>query len=252
MGVQSEYAKHLETLGLNNDAAFLKRCFSTSMQVYQNRLKAIGFTKGDRVLDVGAGFGQWAIALASMNKHVMCCDIAQHRIDFINRYTDEQKIGNIEARVASLPSLPYLDGIFDNIFCYGVLFCTPWKESLQELFRLLRQGGRLYVTMNGLGYSLSCWKNPRHTTADYDPRVTAWKALRDTLAYEQDGTPPERQLIVERKVLMAFAEEIGFSVIAMQGEGLINIGNVTPAPKPFFPEEFQGFDCCYEALLEKK
>ena len=54
----------------DNDADFFKRVWNTNIEIYSNRLKAIGFENQEKVLDAGFGMGQWIIALSELNTNV--------------------------------------------------------------------------------------------------------------------------------------------------------------------------------------
>ncbi|MCK5427426.1 MAG: methyltransferase domain-containing protein, partial [Thermodesulfovibrionia bacterium] len=53
-------------------------------------------------------------------------------------------MGNSQVRVAGSESIPYDDRAFDVVISNGVLNLSPFKEkSFQEIYRVLRPGGRL-------------------------------------------------------------------------------------------------------------
>ena len=47
------------------------------------------------------------------------------------------------------------------------LLLHAWK-SLAELARVLRPGGRIYLSANGVGWYLFLWEEEHNKTADYD------------------------------------------------------------------------------------
>lgn len=161
---------------------------------------------------------------------------------------------NIGAKAlnGSIHELPLPDESFDGVFCYGTIFCTPWKESLAEMTRVLRPGGRLYFTANDLGYILNMWLNRPNRQADFDPREAAAHTFLNTLRYEQERIHPEKgQIIITQDEAVSELESLGFSHIEAGSEGTINVNSENDAPEPFFQSEYYGFPACYEILAIK-
>ena len=96
--------------------------------------------------------------------------------------------------------MPYPDNCFDLVFCYGVIFLTPWRQSLGELSRVLKTGGKLYVNANGLGWYNYLWKEEHNKTTDYDPKAVAAQSFSSTLRYNREGYYEQgTNLIIEPK-----------------------------------------------------
>jgi len=236
-----------------NDAAFLSRIYASGLDTYANRLRAIGFVGMDSVLDAGCGFGQWSLALADMNASVAAVDVADNRIEFIRRAGESLCPGKISPFVGSTSetNLPAMS--FDGVFCYGVLFLTPWKESLAEFARVLKPGGRLYVNANGLGWYKHLWYNAPNPADDYDPTEHAARVLLNTWNYRK-GQPikPGMDILVEPDELRSELENLGFENICVGGEGTLRAGNdpVVEA-KSFFQSEYLGDTGVYEVTATK-
>ena len=177
-------AAHNNRIG-HNDRLFLRRIYGEGLMKYQDRLHAIGFSEHDHVLDAGCGYGQWSLALAEMNRKVSSCDISSLRIDFLSDLTKNLELTNIDLKVSGIDVMPYPDDCFDAVFCYGVIFLTPWRQSLAELTRVLKPGGKLYVNANGLGWYIFLWESQHNKAEDYDPKAAAARTLTDTLKYDR-------------------------------------------------------------------
>ena len=149
-------SKCRDTIGHNN-MLYIQRIYGKGLDKYLSRINALGFTNYDRVLDAGCGFGQWSLALSHSNKLVDSCDISSTRISFLNSMTKELGVSNINTCESSLERLPYSDNTFDVVFCYGVIFLTPWRESIRELTRVLKPNGKLYISANEVGWYLFLW-----------------------------------------------------------------------------------------------
>jgi ubiquinone/menaquinone biosynthesis C-methylase UbiE len=236
-----------------NDAAFLERVYSKGIDVYIDRLKQYGFCGLSTVLDAGCGFGQWALALSTLNWKVSACDASAIRVEVLTGLATDLGITNVSARRASLDSLPYDYASFDGVFCYGVLFLTRWRESLRELARVVRPGGKLYVNANGVGWYKNLWYNLPNPAADYDPKLVAARAFMNTWKY-QNGQVSEDgvDIIIEPEQLEGELKELGFDQIAQAGEGLLLASHPEQAAsQAFFKGEYLGDLGVYEVIAAK-
>lgn len=234
----------------NNETLFLKRIYSDGLNKYKQRLVQYGFSNKDHVLDAGCGFGQWTFALSSMNKKITCFDYEQTRVDFVNTITKKAQSANITCSKNSIDKLPYQDNTFDAVFCYGVIFLTPWKESLKELSRVLKKNGLLYVNANGFGWYKYLWFSEHNKTKDYNPKLSAATALMNTCLYAQNRDDYfHGDIVIEPNELKDELKNLGFENIILDGEGLIN--NKT-GENIFFKKEYLGDIGVYEVLSQKK
>jgi ubiquinone/menaquinone biosynthesis C-methylase UbiE len=233
----------------DNDAQFVQRVYSEGLVKYISRIKAIGFTGKRRVLDAGCGFGQWSLALATANDQVTSCDISPQRISFLTQLADELSLSNIETHANKLEALPFEDDSFDAVFCYGVIFLTPWRETLKELHRVLKRGGTLYVNANGLGWYVYLWMEEYNKAVDYDPKSKAAKAMQDTLRYDREGVfEPGSQLIIDPSDLTKELSKIGFESVVVAGEGCLHFDKSASPPLTFFQDTYYGLPGIYEAI----
>lgn len=105
------------------------------------------FRSGERVLDVGCGAGFDLIIswyLMGCSGQVSGIDLTPEMVAKALRNVGIAGLADYEIRLADAASIPYDDGTFDVIISNGVLNLSPDKEkSFQELFRVLKRGGRL-------------------------------------------------------------------------------------------------------------
>ena len=236
-----------------NDNLFIKRIFAQGIIRYTDRLKALGFSGQQNVLDAGCGFGQWSLALATLNHKVMSCDISRTRVDFLKDLLRHLKVENTSITVSKLEELPYSNCFFDSIFCYGVIFLTPWKRSLKELYRVLKPGGRLYVNANGLGWYTFLWNEEHNKALDYDPKSVVAKTLSDTLVYQREGIfTPGMRTVIEPDEFREQLDSLGFSNISSGAEGTLHLDSSASSPKPFFRGQYNGLDGVHEFVAEKR
>ncbi len=131
--------------------AFLKQVYSTDLNIYLNRLIAIGFKGKENVLDAGCGYGQWSFALAELNKKVTGIDISKDRIETSNTIAQVNNAKNISFFKSTIEKFDSADESFDAIFSYSVLYLTNYEKSIQNLTRLLKTEGVLYLNFNSFG-----------------------------------------------------------------------------------------------------
>lgn len=236
-----------------NDRLFIRRIYADGIQKYKDRIKALGFSGKQKVLDAGCGFGQWSLALADLNDVVESCDIAPIRVKFLREIATQLGISNINSKVSALDSMPYPDSHFDAVFCYGVIFLTPWRKSLRELTRVLKPGGQLYVNANGLGWYIFLWQEEHNKTDDYDPRAISANALSNTLRYDREAVYESgMNLIIEPKSMIAEMQRLGFQDITSGSEGTLHFNKSIEAPKAFFKGEYYGQVGVFEVYGTKR
>ena len=101
---------------------------------------------GERVLDVGAGTGNTALAAARRDAEVVCTDIVPELLDYARRRAELEGL-SYETRVADAQQLPFDDASFDVVTStLGVVFAADAERAADELVRVLRPGGRVGVT----------------------------------------------------------------------------------------------------------
>jgi ubiquinone/menaquinone biosynthesis C-methylase UbiE len=234
------------------DQEFYLRMWQPGLEVYENRLKAIDFVGQERVLDCGFGMGQWLVPLAELNHKVWGCEVDAHRVQVAQSIKDELRLTNLEVRQATTTSLPYEDNFFDAIFCYGVVFLTDLRQTLKELCRVLRPGGKVYFTANGIGWFLFLLTTEHNKSANYDPRAIAARALRHSLNYAA-GSPfvEGEQLAITREQMRSHLATAGFGQVILGNEGSIHEGT-NAAPTSFYSrKDYLGEDFIYEVLARK-
>ncbi|MDE1763997.1 MAG: class I SAM-dependent methyltransferase [Thaumarchaeota archaeon] len=105
--------------------------------------------RGKNVLDAGCGNGRWSYGLAKLGAKLTCVDINPIAIEETRKALSE--FGNeFTFLVSSLEELNLAEGSFDLVFSWGVLHhCVSFTKSLQNLTRVLKNGGFLYLYLYG-------------------------------------------------------------------------------------------------------
>jgi SAM-dependent methyltransferase len=135
-----------------------KRIYGLGIPYWRRCLEALGMTApGGKVLEVGSGNGQWLIAYAEDSQEAIGIEpsrpIREYSIRKISGYPDKAK--KIRVLEAAAERIPFADGYFDRVLCAGVFMFTNQKVAFREMVRVLKPGGKLYMSVNGLGYFIA-------------------------------------------------------------------------------------------------
>lgn len=131
------------------------------------RYEWLGVQPGDRVLDLGCGFGRHAFESMRRGAQVVACDFSLAELKDVTAMF--RAIGDAEAD--SLPAtasgaatngdatrLPFADASFDRIIASEVLEHIPDDTAaFGELARVLKPGGTLAVTVPAWLAERVCW-----------------------------------------------------------------------------------------------
>lgn len=129
--------------------------YRESVELFTRRFRANGFDlgwfKGKKCLDAGCGSGRYGVAMALHGAaEVIGCDISDNGLATARERA--ASVPNLSFRKGSVLDLPFADASFDFVCCAGVLHHTPSiARGLDELTRVLRPGGKLFLLLYGAG-----------------------------------------------------------------------------------------------------
>lgn len=125
--------------------------------------------RGERVLDACCGTGASALPAAQRvgeEGSVVGVDLSENALALARAKARRLGLGNVEFRVGDIEATGLRSGAFDAVVCvFGIFFLPDMAAGVRELWRLVRPGGRLAVTVWGPDI--------------FEPATTAfWEAVR--------------------------------------------------------------------------
>lgn len=124
----------------------LERTFSWPIERYRRTISEVVGATGGRVLDLLCGAGRWSVFLAEQNTEVLgidhlpgCTRIADGLCKHFGFSNAEFEAGDV-SYISKLPSES-----FDTVWIYSALQYVERENTLNECYRLLKPGGKLFV-----------------------------------------------------------------------------------------------------------
>lgn len=126
----------------------------------------LGLQAGDRLLDLGCGFGRHAFEALRRGARIVACDMAVPELrDVLGTANAMQAAGEIGPTLSFSAvngdgtKLPFADGSFDRIIASEVMEHVPDDlAALSEFERVLRPGGTIAITVPAPFPEKICWK----------------------------------------------------------------------------------------------
>ena len=108
---------------------------------------ALAPAEGERVLDVGCGTGNAALAAARAGAVVVGVDPARRLLEVARARSEREGFAGGQFVEGDAVALPVEDGTFDAaLSVFGVIFATSPRDAAGELVRAVRPGGRIVIT----------------------------------------------------------------------------------------------------------
>jgi SAM-dependent methyltransferase len=126
----------------------------------------LGVHSGDKVLDLGCGFGRHAYQAARLDAQVVAFDFGADEVrnvrDTFGAMADAGELHPVDSRVGAVQgdalALPFPDNAFDRVIASEILEHIPDDEqAMRELARVLRPGGTMAITVPRAGPEFINW-----------------------------------------------------------------------------------------------
>ena len=126
----------------------------------------LGVRSGDKVLDLGCGFGRHAYQAARLGAEVVAFDFGADEVrkvqDTFGAMAVAGELDPVESRVGAVRgdalALPFADDAFDRVIASEILEHIPDDEqAMAELARVLRPGGTMAITVPRAGPEFINW-----------------------------------------------------------------------------------------------
>lgn len=111
-------------------------------------LKSLDLTPESRVLDIGTGTGEFAIATAQQCAEVCAVDVSQIMLDYAKKKAEGRGVNNIVFTNAGFLTYECDGKLFDAVVSQLALHHLPdfWKAiALRRIWHMLKDGGRLFL-----------------------------------------------------------------------------------------------------------
>ena len=113
----------------------------------ESLVKALGITKGLKVLDLGCGDGTTALPEARLGADVLGVDIAKNLVEAGNKRAKDEGLTNCKFQEGDASNLRELkDQSFDLVVSiFGAMFAPKPFDVAKEMVRVTRSGGRIVM-----------------------------------------------------------------------------------------------------------
>lgn len=234
----------LSDIKSSNKIRFFISVWSTPQSAYNKRLRRIGFYNKSKVLDFGAGFGQWMVQMSKLNKEVYVIEKDLEKVKVLKKIIKLLNLSN----VVVLDHLSKNKIVFDAIFLYSVIYFTNWRKKLIELIKLLKKNGLIYINSNDLGWYLYNFFKKHNNSKDFNSKDMSIDTFYNTINNTTQNSK-YKQLITPKKSIIEILKKNNFNKIQSGGDG--HCGSKAVKTRSFFLKEFKNVTAVYEILAKK-
>jgi SAM-dependent methyltransferase len=148
------FQRRVQRYGWDKAAGLYERYWAHQLEPAQSRLLELAaIAPGERVLDVACGTGLVTVraaALAGPAGQVIGTDISDQMVATAAEHVSAQGLASVEFERMDAESLTFTDGSFDLALCsLGLMYAPDPRHALEEMFRVLRPGGRAVALVWG-------------------------------------------------------------------------------------------------------
>lgn len=142
----------------NERDAFWQRCFSETEPDYKKLpaditapvIEQLRRNNCQKLLDLGCGFGKWAVTFAEAGFDVCAVDIAAPAIEYVRKWAARDKL--VMKTVVSSAQVFVRPGAYDAIWCNSVLdhlTLDATRLALVNIELSLKENGLVYLSFDG-------------------------------------------------------------------------------------------------------
>ncbi len=141
----------------------------------------LGIQPGERVLDIGCGYGRHSFEVIRRGGHAVAADLSDTELKQVlgtfaamgqNEELPSTALGSVVN--ANVLTLPFADEAFDHVIASEILEHIPDDtDAMGEIARVTKPGGTITVTVPRAGQEVVCWalSNSYHNTPGGHVRI---------------------------------------------------------------------------------
>jgi SAM-dependent methyltransferase len=125
----------------------------------------LGIEHGDKVLDIGCGYGRHSFEVIRRGGHAVAADLSDTELkDVLAIFAAMGEMEELPPTAlgscvnANVLTLPFADGAFDHVIASEILEHIPDDtDAMSEIARVTKPGGTITVTVPRTGQEVVCW-----------------------------------------------------------------------------------------------
>ena len=142
------YSDYWKNIQQNSSSAISRRVEVPSVEIVDFYMSMFNVEKEERLLDLGCSYGRLFDTISKHSNKVYGIDVD---LETINKALAYNYICLVQGQSEATH---FASNFFDKIFCWAVFDVVDQEQSLVELNRILRVGGKLLVTGKSVNYKL--------------------------------------------------------------------------------------------------
>ena len=132
-----------------------------------------GIAEGDKVLDIGSGYGETAIEIGKIvgpKGEVYGLDCTQALLDVANKERDEAGSKNVSFQLGDAQTYELKEGYYDVGYSrFGVMFFENRVQAMKNIYKALKPGGKIcLIVWRSLSLN-PCWGLGKETALKFLP-----------------------------------------------------------------------------------
>jgi SAM-dependent methyltransferase len=173
-------------------------------------IELASLSSGSRVLDVCCGAGASALPAAEAvgpTGNVIGVDLAKQLLQSARAKAIQRRLDNIEFEIGDMLAMRFPVASFDAVVCvFGSFFVSDMAMAVSELWRRVRPGGKLAMTIWGPNFfqpgSDAFWRSIKDVRPDLFKGFNPWDRINDpgslTKIFDEAGIAPPKIVLQNR------------------------------------------------------